>query len=209
MKQIIFFIACICILLICYYDKYETVRMRKLENIIAIGDTVAYFKNKLNTQTAYVKTLELKENEFRDVIINKNKEIAALTAKFRRVHHITHYKTIALLDTVKVVFKDSIPHLFKINGTYKKDWYSFNYNCTHKGIEIDSFSMPTQTTIITGLKKQWFLGVPVLTTEITNSNPYIKVTEIKSAELKLTQPWYNKWYIWLMSGIAVGIFALQ
>lgn len=58
----------------------------------------------------------------------------------------------------------------------------------------------------TGTKRKWFLGKETLTTDITSDNPYLKVTEITSAEVTVPTPWYKKWYVWAAVGAAGGFF---
>lgn len=41
------------------------------------------------------------------------------------------------------------------------------------------------------IEEKWVSGPKVLTTEITSSNPFIRVTEIKSADIILTKPKYK------------------
>ena len=67
----------------------------------------------------------------------------------------------------------------------------------------------TETTIITGSKRKWFLGKEIYTTDITNSNPHIEITQLKAAEVIIPEPWYKKWYVWFAAGLAGGIFAIK
>jgi hypothetical protein len=209
MKKYLIIIACLLILLICQCKRTKSFKNRENENITAMSDTICYYINKLGTLTASIKTLRLDKSQLERTLLIKDKKLAALTSEFDRISHITKYSSITILDTIKADFNDTIPCVFERKGIVSDDWYCFKYISTQKGVIIDSLSLPTQTTIITGIKRNWFLGSESLTTAITNSNPCINVTQIQSAEIFLNPPWYKKWYIWLAAGLAGGILTVK
>jgi hypothetical protein len=173
-------------------------------NNAALTDTVTHYKNKLGTSTASIKTLQVDKKQIQDLLIKKDSELAALASEFSKVHSITKYTTLTQFDTIQVAYTDSVPCVFERTGTIKKQWYSFGYRSNQKGVEFDTLSIPNTATVITGTKRKWFLGRATLTTDITNSNPYITVTGITAAELTLPTPWYKKWYVWLAGGVIAG-----
>ena len=177
---------------------------RETININALTDTVQHYTNALGTQTAAIRTLQLDKNQLNNVILKKDKEIAALTKGFASVHNVTQYKTLTRYDTLTVVYRDTVPCVFSREGLVEKPWYRFKYTADQKGITLDSLTFPNTATVITGTKRKWFLGKETLYTEVTNTNPYIAVTEIKAAEVTLPVPIYKKWYVWLGVGLAGG-----
>lgn len=209
MKKYILIISFLLLLIIHQCQKISVLKKNKADNIIAMSDTVNYYTNKLGTQTTSIKTLKLEKSQLRNAILKKDKELNILASEFNKINHITKFSSTTILDTIKVHFKDSIPCVFKRSGTQNENWYRFKYTSTQKSIEIDSLYLPTKTTVITGIKKKWFLGAQVLTTDITNTNPYIKITKIESAEITLTQPWFKKWYVWLAAGAISGWFVTK
>ena len=174
-------------------------------NLAAITDTVTHYKNKIGTTTASIKTLQLDNKQVKDLLTKKDAELAALLSEFAKVHSVVKYKTVTQIDTIQIAYKDTVPCVFERTGAIKKQWYSFGYRSNQKGVEIDTLSFPNTSTVITGTKRKWFLGKETVTTDITNSNPYIKVTNIKAAELVLPVPWYKKWWLWLAAGVAGGL----
>lgn len=188
----------------CHYN-----RLKDHENMIAITDSLSHFKNKLGTKTAEIKTLQLDKQQLKHLILNKDKELSLLTKDFSKVNSIIKYKTLVQFDTIRITYKDTIPCIFRRFGEVKENWYNFSYDSNQKGIVIDSFKTHTETTIINGFKRKWFLGKQTLTTNISNSNPYLEVTQIKSVEIKVPQPWYKKWYVWLALGISTGLLSSQ
>lgn len=178
------------------------------QNTIALADTVTYFNNALGTQTASVKTLSVDNRQLRDLVTARNSQLATMAAGFAGVHTVVKYKSEVKVDTVYVAFeaKDTLP-AFEHKGAVFDEWYSFNYNVNNNGLALSNLSLQTETGIITGVKRKWFLGKETLVTDVSNTNPYITVTQLSAAEVSLPVPWYKKWYVWLGAGV-IGGFAL-
>jgi len=175
--------------------------------INALTDSVYYYKNRLGTTTASIATLQLDKKQAKDLLLKKDAELAALANEFARVHAITKYIAVTHIDTITVAYRDTVPCVFERSGEVKDKWYSFNYHSNQNGFTAANFEVPNTATIITGTKRKWFLGKETLTTDITNTNPYIKVTDIKAAEITIPAPIYKKWYVWLAVGIGAGLLA--
>jgi hypothetical protein len=188
----------------CSYNK--TIHNKNLE---ALTDSLVTFKNKIGTQTASTKTLQYSKQQLQNNLLKKDAELVILAKQFSKINSVIKYKTTVKLDTLRVVYHDTVPSVFTRTGTVKEPFYSFTYTSTQNGFMIDSLSIPNTATVITGTKRRWFLGAETVTTNVTNSNPYINVTEIKSAEVVVPSPWYKKWYVWFAAGIAGGMVLLK
>lgn len=197
-------IVCLALLSIYQYLKVAQLKEHETDNMIAMSDTIHYYINKLNTETASVKTFKFDKLQLEKSLLERDKQLASLASDFTKLNYLTKYASAAIIDTIRVNFKDSIPFAFERSGMVSNLWYRFKYTSTQKSLEIDSLSLNTETTILTGVKRKWFLGPETLTTDITNTNPYIYVSKIKSAEISLSQPWYKKWYIWMAAGVIGG-----
>lgn len=176
-------------------------------NTIALSDTVTYFKNQLGSRTASIKTLRLEQEQFNNLLLQKDKELASLAKEFKTLQSVEKYKSVMQIDTIHIPFDrslDSLPR-FELSGSKYGKWYSLKYKVNNDSLVLSSFKAFTETAVLTGVKKKWFLGKDVITTDITNSNPYIKVTDITSAQIIITQPWYKKWYVWLAAGLTGGL----
>lgn len=183
--------------------------LRESKNLSTLTDTIAHFTNVLGTQTAVIKTLQLDKSLLNNLILKKDSQLATLTKSFAKVHHVIKYKTFTRYDTLNIVYHDSVPCIFRRNGMVEKPWYRFHYTANQKGITLDSLSFPNTTTIITGTKRKWFLGKETVFTEVTNTNPHIKVTALMAAEVSLPVPIYKKWYVWLGMGLAGGFLLVR
>lgn len=177
------------------------------DNLAALTDTVKHFKNKLGTQTASIKTLQLTKKQLQDNFIKKDAELKLLAKEFASIKSVVRYQTITEIDTILVLFKERIPCDFtpKIDSV-KTKYYSFAYKLDPAGLQLNKIIIPNEATILTGFKRKWFLGKQTLTTDVTNSNPYIQVTGITSADVVIPEPWYKKWYVWLAAGLVTGAF---
>ena len=211
MKMKISYFIIGCLLLFAVYQYYTSRKIRDLanSNALALSDSIASYINKLGTKTATIKTLRIKKKQLEDLILQKDTELATLAKEFNTLNSVVKYKAITTVDTIIIKYPDTLPCNFEVNGSKINDWYRFNYKSNQYGLEIDSLKTKTETTIITGTKRKWFLGKEICTTDITNSNPHIEITQLKAAEVIIPQPWYKKWYVWFAAGLAGGIFAIK
>jgi len=176
------------------------------DNAAALTDTVKYYTNALGTQTASVKTLQVDKAGLKTLLLDKDKELTMLASEFAKLNNVVKADTELRIDTITVAYNDALPYNFERSGRVLDKWYSFGYSSNQNGFKIDSLKVPNSITIITGSKRKWFLGEETITTDVTNTNPYVTITNVKAAEITLPAPWYKKWYVWLAVG-AVGGFA--
>lgn len=174
-------------------------------------DSVIYFKNRLGSISSSNKTLQLTQKQLNQTIFEKDRELKTLAAGFTKLKSITKFSSTIKPDTLSTAFANPIISAdtsgrFERSGTVFKDWYSLHYKITNDSLTLMPVAINTETTVITGFKRKWFLGRQVLVTDITNTNPAIKIMSIKSAQVIIPQPWYAKWYVWLAAGIAGGLF---
>ena len=121
-----------------------------------VKDTVAYYTNNLNIQTATINTLLLTKQQLQRDLFKKDLKIKALTKEFVKIKSVASYKTVTVVDTITVAYKDTVPYFFERSGHIKNEWFTFKYTNDNKGFQIDSLSIPTNTIIITGVKRKWF-----------------------------------------------------
>lgn len=184
--------------------KRRAEKVKSEANLTAVFDTVKHYKNKIGTQSATITTLQLDKRLFHDLVLKKDIELKQLTREFSTVNSIVKIKTVTRLDTIYVPFKEEIDCAFRVEDTIDTKHYSFNYEVDSAGLRLTNFKIPNQTTVFTGYKRKWLLGEQTLTTDITNSNPYIQTENIISAEIVIPEPWYKKWYVWLAAGLLAG-----
>lgn len=200
-------ILCVLLLLLLVVSECRRRDDRKISkaNMRAAFDSVTYYKNKLGTQAASVKTFQFDKKSMHNELIKKDTELNALAKEFASVKSVVKLRTVTKLDTIYAPFTKAIQCEFKQKDSVSKPFYSFGYSIDSTGLEIKDFIIPNETTIITGFKRKWLLGNQTLTTDVTHSNPHIKTENILSAEVIIPEPWYAKWYVWLVTGLVTGI----
>jgi len=200
-------IAVLAIALLFSLQQCSGYKKRGEANAAALSDSIKYFRNEFGQITASINTLELDKKQAQDLLYKKDAQLAVMAKEFAKVHSFTKYSTVTKYDTINVTYRDTVPCVFERSGVVKNDWYSFGYRATQKGFAVDSLAIPNTATVMTGIKRKWFLGKETLTTDIVNTNPHITVTGITAAEITLPEPWYKKWYVWLGVGLAGGLLA--
>lgn len=189
-----------------YFDKNE-ISNRYDRNIKAQNDTIKYYKNKFNNEVASKLAIELTLSEFKTTVKGQSKEIQRLKEAVKRFK-----KPIATIQSKQeITFKPTqIEFVEPINCDFKRDinffdkYYQLNAKVSNIGFNIDSLKLFNNQDIVIGYKKQGLFKKPLLTAEITNTNPYIKQVEIKPIVIKYNEPIYKKWYITIPTGIIIG-----
>lgn len=182
-------------------------------NAAALTDSLKHFKNALGKETASRQTLQLDKKQLQSILTDKDAEMAAMAKEFAKVHSVTKITTITKFDTLGIKFDTPIVMLpgdtlgrFERKGVVLKPWFKLGYKVNNDSLVIAPFETWTDTRIVTGVKRKWFLGKETVVTDVTNSNPYISVTGLTGAEVNIVAPWYKKWYFWLIAGAATGFF---
>lgn len=197
-------IAALAIALLFAVQKCTSVQQNSRVNTLALTDTIQYFTNALGTQTASVRTLQTNKNQLEELLLDKDRELQQLSKNFSKIHAVTKFQTLTKYDTITITFHDTIPCVFSREGIAQSKWYSLRYRADQRSIVIDTLTLPNTASLITGTKRNWFLGRETLVTEVTNTNPYVKVTQLKSAEVILPTPVQKKWYVWIGAGLVGG-----
>lgn len=168
--------------------------------------TVKVYKNKLGTLTASVNASELSNKQLKELLLKKNDTLKKLASEFRQIRTVTKIKEVVKIDTVKVPFEVQIPCEFERLGKYDTDsHFTFNYSLNQSGFSLSDISVPNTQTIITGTKRNWIFGKQYLTTDITNSNPYLQTQEVQTIVVPIQVEWYNNKLVWFGLGAVGGI----
>tara|TARA_R110002049_G_scaffold309180_1_gene518117 strand:- start:10861 stop:11487 length:627 start_codon:yes stop_codon:yes gene_type:complete len=197
---IIIFFASISVKL--YLDKNKISNINT-QNINALNDSIKYHKNKYNKEVASKLALQYNLSQLKDVA-KKNEELKEVIKNFKKPITIVKTKQVTKIDTVYIPFDKPIEHDFKRFFDLNDKYYQLNGKVSNLGISIDNITIPNKQNIIVGWKKQGLFKKPLLTTEITNSNPYIKQIEIQPIVITYPKIIYEKWYVVLPVGYILG-----
>jgi regulator of replication initiation timing len=158
------------------------------KNVEALQSELTNYKLKDGTLVASNKSLLFENEQLNKSLSEKDKELAN---KFSEVKTVTKIQEVLRIDTIKIVYKDSIKCNFRRVGNVKNKSYSLNYITTQKGIKLSNIVVPDTVTVITGKKRKWFLGKETETVDVLHSNVLIKTEDIKHIENTPKKKWYD------------------
>jgi hypothetical protein len=128
-----------------------------------------------------------------------------LTKKFAKPKTITKIVEVVRIDTVNIVYHDTITMPFERKGSIVSKDYSLDYKSTHKGISIANLAIkPDTVEIVTGMKRKWFLGRQTQTIDVTHSNPLVKTVGLQHIEIKEKKKFYETTFFKVGAGILLG-----
>lgn len=183
---------------------------KKTDNVFSFYENekqeVEYYKNKLGSVTASVNASELSNKQLKKLVLQKDDSLKKLVSEFSGVKTIVKTHTVFERDTIYIPFETEVPCEFDLSGKFRSDkWIGFDYTLDNKSLSLHNINVPNEITIITGTKRNWFLGKQYLTTDITNSNPYVKTQEIQSIVVPVPVEWYNSKWVWFGAGVVGGV----
>jgi hypothetical protein len=181
----------ICLLLISsLFSKCENEKVQ-LANLEALNKEAKVYKLKNGQLVTSVENLNYTNGQLKNSILMKDKKVKELVNKFSNVKSVTKYVTNTKFDTIKLVYKDSIPFEFERIGSDLKEWYRIGYKSNQKGVEITELSIPDSVIVVTGDKRKWFWGKRTSVTDITHANPFVQTNEIQHIEVVKPAKWYD------------------
>jgi len=163
----------------------------------------------LETLNVKVNTYKLKDGKVvttsKTTTYDKVPEKTELTKQFQKVKTIIKIVETVRIDSVMVVYHDTIPCEFERKGTVLNKDYSLDYKSTQKGLSISNLSVKDSLEIVAGTKRKWFLGKQVNTIDITHTNKHIETNNIQHFEIKSKKKFYETALFQISIGIIGGV----
>lgn len=178
------------ILCISFYTQSKAKKLHETQ-LSALTSELSIKENRIGTLTASQQTLQLSNSQLTSLVLSKDDELKTLQKEFSKVKSIAKIETITQIEKVNVPFEVKIPCEFERKGSFKEEYFNFNYTANSSGFTFNNFEIPNKETIITGFKRKWFLGKQTLTTDITHSNPYITTTKINTINVVVPKRFYD------------------
>tara|TARA_R110000824_G_scaffold348631_2_gene535367 strand:+ start:232 stop:867 length:636 start_codon:yes stop_codon:yes gene_type:complete len=185
-----------------YFDKVEMTKINN-QNILALNDSIKYHKNKYGKEVASKLVLQYSLSQLKDVS-KQNKELKETIKNFKKPITIIETKQVVKLDTIYIPFDKPIEHVFSKDFSSTNEYYQLTASVSNLGLKLSNLTINNNQSVVVGWKKQGLFKKPLLTTEITNSNPYIKQLEIKPIVIVYPKKIYEKWYVVLPVGYILG-----
>lgn len=161
-------------------------------NNITKNDTVTY-------KTVNTKKEAVQEMKVPDTIV-KN---------FTKIKTITKYVEKVKVDTLEIVYRDTVEVKFERIGSVNTKEYSFDYKSNNNGLKIANFSLEDSVTVITGQKRKWFLGKAENTVDVYHSNKYVESANIKHIDVTPKKRFYETTLFKFAVGFGAGILILK
>jgi hypothetical protein len=200
-------IVCL-ILLSQLFQKCQSEKVQ-LANVEALNSRTEVYKLKNGQLVTSVENLSYTNSQLKNSLLMKDKKVKELINKFSNVKSVTKYVTNTKFDTIKLVYKDSIPCNFEIIGSDLKEWYHIAYKSNQKGVEITELSIPDSVIVATGDKRKWFWGKRTSVTDITHANPFVETESVQHIEVINATKWYDSTIFKLGIGFIGGILLLK
>lgn len=163
----------------------------------------------LDTLKIKVNTYKLKDGKVvatsKTTTYDKVPDKTELTKQFQKVKTIIKIVETVRIDTVNIVYHDSIPCNFERTGTVLSKDYSLDYKSTQKGLSISNLSVTDSLEVVAGTKRNWFLGKETQTIDITHSNKHIETNNIQHFEIKTKKKFYETTLFKVGVGIIAGV----
>lgn len=199
----------VCLLLLSQlFQKCESEKLQ-LANVEALNKEAKVYKLKNGQLVTSVENLQYTNGQLKNSIIMKDKKVKELTDKFSNVKSITKYVTNTKLDTIKLVYQDSIPCNFERIGSDFQEWYNLAYKSNQKGIEITELSIRDSVIIATGDKRKWFWGKRTSVTDITHANPFVETENVQHIEVVQPAKWYDSTIFKIGLGFIGGVLLVK
>lgn len=144
-------------------------------------------------------------NTTKTVTYEKVPEKSELTKQFTKVKTIIKVVEKIHIDTVNMVYHDTVPFNFERKGAIVTKDYSLDYKSTHKGVTIANLSVKDSLEIVTGMKRKWFLGKETYTIDAAHSNKAVETIGLQHIEIKTKKRFYETTVFKVGVGILIGV----
>ncbi len=195
----------VALLLLClslFFSKCNNDR-RNSAAISALQSQNTTYKLKNGQLVTSQKVAILTQSELKEQL-KKNKTELELAKKFVQIKTFTKYLTNTKIDSIKIVYKDSIPCNFERIGEVFTDEYNLQYKSTQKGISITEMAIPDSVLIATGYKRNWLFGKKTLTMDITHRNKFVMSEQVQHFEVKEKKKFWQTDVFKIGIGLAGG-----
>lgn len=178
---------------------------KQLANVKALTSELSSYKLKNGQLVVSAEALVYTNKELEQKVLAKDTQLQEMAKKFSTIKAVTKYVNKIRIDTINVVYKDSVPCVFEKTGSVATKDYSLNYKTNQAGLSISDLSIENNVSIITGIKRKWFLGKETQTVSVTNSNSLIKMESLQNIEIKKTKRFWDTNLFKIGLGFVAGV----
>jgi hypothetical protein len=167
----------------------------ELELFYDLQDTIRYYKNKDGSTTAQIKLLEADKKSLAKVLALKNKSLSDLLKSGSTTAAV--FNPLTVYDTVTNVRLDTVNSKPSFKDQTKDEWIELNIELKNDSLYK---SIVLRDSLSVSFKKvsQGFLKRKKSVVEVKNYNPYVKINNLQSFDVK------EKRVNLLFPGIVIG-----
>lgn len=186
-------------LLIISYNTCNTYKYNYDEQsnlIVAMQDSIKYYRNKQGQSVAQIELLQGSKDNLLRVIGNKDKKLSQLIKIGSEAGAVFQQTT--RVDTVLVTRVDTVDGVIERNSSISDKWMSIEVKEKNDSLQA-SVEMRDEISVAFRKVHQGFLKPKKSVVEVTNANPYVKVTGLRSFEIPKQKSNAKFWV-----GVAIG-----
>jgi len=129
-----------------------------------------------------------------------------IVKKFHEIKTITKVEQKIKIDTIKVVFKDTVQFIFERSGELKKEYYTLGYKVDNKALEITKLDIvPDTLKIVDGSKRKWFWGMETNAVDVSHTNKLFYNSDVQHVEVKKDKRFYDTTLFKVGAGFILGV----
>ena len=166
--------------------------------IVSMQDSIKYYKNKQNESVAQIASLQGSKENLLRLIGNQDQKLSKLIKINSKAGAVFTQTT--TIDTVLITRIDTVNGVIERNSTISDKWMTIEVREKDDSLRA-KVEMRDEISVAFRKVPQGFLKAKKSVVEVTNANPYVKVTGLRSFEVPQKK---SKAKFWLGLGIGAG-----
>ena len=168
-------LALVCFLLVKNCERAKDVERFKT-NAAVLREDLSFTKSKLGQEIAGKSALEVTLKELKEGYWIKDDSLTDITRKFKKIQSATIIKTVVEIDSIKIPYKNPANEYFNQSWSKETPLFAISGISTNSFMQINTLRLFNTQRLVIGKEKGFFNNT--LSVQVTNSNPYIKMTEL-------------------------------
>jgi len=190
-------VALVCFLLVKNCERAKDVDRFKT-NAAVLREDLSFTTSKLGQEIAGKSALEVTLKELKKGYWIKDDSLTDITRKFKKIQSATIIKTVIEIDSIKIPYKNPANEYFNQSWSKETPLFAISGISTNSFMQINTLRLFNTQRIVIGTEKGFFNNT--LSVQVTNSNPYIKTTELLTQSVAIPN---KRFGVGLFAGIDI------
>lgn len=210
-KYFVFFLMLI-IIILCLLNMRGCVEhtkdLNKIAELSAYKHTVKKYESKNGTIVNYNNSIAVSSEDLKITQDTLLSYIEDLKLKIKNVKSSTIVTERLIVDTVRILvpFTECV---FDTTVNVVDPHYNMDITVTNNGLSLNTLEFPNRLGVtLTERRPKWYKAKESIIA-VTNSNPYMQVDGISSYTFPHKKKWYEKWWVHVLGGAAVGVISYK